>query len=210
MKENKLRQFYKKHPKLRVAVDIVDSGSNLLTELGTCLMAVPIILLVILIYISLPEEINTPITVIVGGLLSAFAFPAIIEHLRVHHDQKLYMHQQNVKIEEDLMKLIIELINEGEQNKQRDIAKQISDFIAEHYYYYCLNYTHIQIDRLYLLKDECDMVYQHGSDSRASMDTLFRFAQKHLDIIRKNGYITGKALIDDWITEKIESNDGKN
>lgn len=210
MKENKLRQLYKNNPRFRIALDAVDSLSNLANFAGTFLMTVPVLIIVIAVYIVLPEDLKTPITVIVGGLLSAFAFPAIIEHLRVHHDQKLYMHQQNVRMEEDLMKLLIDLTGERLQEKQRDIAKQISDYIAGHYYYYCLNYTRIQIDRLYLLKDECDMLYQHGSDSRASMDTLFRFAQKHLDIIRKNGYIAGKAFIDDRIADKIEPTDGKN
>lgn len=205
MKENKLRQLYKKHPTFRICLDAVDSFSNIANVVGTLLMAISILLIVILVYIVLPENLKTPITVIVGGTLSAFAFPAIIEHLRVRHDQKLYMHQQNAQIEEPLIKLLLELEQEGSQPEQQKIAKQISDYIADNYYYFCLNYNRVQIDRLYLLKDECDMVYKRETKTKASMDALLRFAQKHLDQMRKYGYISGKAYIDDRITIKSET-----
>ena len=203
-KENWLRQFYKKHPKFRKFLDIIDGICNLINRVSWLLTAGIIIGSVLYVFFSLPEEINKPVSMVVGGILTAFAFPAYIEHKRIEHDSRLAILQKCAGFHEETVADLMVLLKSRNQNEQRETALKIANRISEYYPIISMYFTRKQIEIMYSLKDECAMICKHKKDAAASMDTLLYIAHKYLNDIRRQGYSIGKANLRDSLGRKIE------
>lgn len=203
--EGKMRHFYKTHPQFRKAIDRISLILGRLGRISWAAIAVIIIVIILIAFFTLPEEINKPVSVVVGGILTAFAFPAYIEHQRILHDSSMIKLEKCADFHEHMIEMLIELLNAQDQETQRKIAHDVSNYISENYKLLCMYFTQIQIDTMYFLKDECDMLYKHQSTERASMDILQYTAQKYLNDVRRQGFTAGQADLTDVISQKSEA-----
>lgn len=203
-KKNCLRQFYKKHPKFRRILDIIGMVCSAINRVSWILLAAIIIGGVLYTFFKLPESINKPVSIVVGGILTAFAFPSYIEHKRIQHDSRLIILQKCAGFHEETVTDLMALLKTRNQNEQRETALKIANRISEYYPIISMYFTRKQIEIMYSLKDECAMICKHKKDATASMDTLLYIAHKYLNDIRRQSYSTGKANLRDSLGRKIE------
>ena len=202
--EGKLRQFYKRHPLFRKWVEIIQRLLSKASIISWLAIEIIIICIALVIFFSLPSEINTPISIVVGGILTAFVFPAYVENQRVCHDSALQKLGTCAGFHETLTKLLIQILNMQNQHIQRDYARKIADHIADNYHLICIYISQQQIDILHLIKEECEMMYSHKNNEKASIEMLQYTAQEYLNAIRRQGFTPGKADIIDSLSRNSE------
>lgn len=203
-KEGKLRRFYKKHPQFRKGFYFISKIIDYYGLLSWIIIGCFIIAIILAVYFILPKDIKEPVTVVIGGILSALAFPVYIEHNRFKHDSNTMKLEKCGPFHEQMTRLLIDLLNTREQQQQREIARRIIDHIADYYHITCIFCTQKQLDILYIVRDECEMIYNYSGEGRASMDTLNYMAHIYLNDIRKQGFTSGKAFFDDPISQSSE------
>lgn len=209
MSDNKLRQFYKNHPRFRTGLDFLENALILLQKISWMCMAIPVIAVVLIAFFSLPDNINEPVSKLVGGIMSAFAFPYIIENIRVRHDQHLHCCESCAQFYEDITELLFKLFDTREQSEQRQLSLEISNYIADHRVAISLYISRMQLDRLYLIKDECDMLCRCETTERASMDSLKHFTNRFIRQTRKMGFVSGKVWLNDPLFQRVNAHFAK-
>lgn len=184
---NPIRKFYIKHPKFRRYFDVV-TNYTILVAIASYILAFVLIMLPILgLYISLPDDIRIPATAITGGLLSISIFPLITDNINkrtdIQNEQFNRLHEFYI----NLSQLIITALRTEDNNKIRDL----SEFIKDNYPTMCIDMPQKLIDCLLNLKDECDIKLSPNINANSDMKTFSYFAEKCMKIIRKQGNVEG-------------------
>lgn len=203
-KEGKLRRFYKNHPQFRRMFDRISVLVDYCQKMSWIIVAIVIIAIVLLLYVELPSSVREPISLAVGGILTAFAFPSVIANKRIRYDNNMNKIEKCTQFHEQMTRMLIDLLNTQTQSQQREIARRIIDHIADYYNLTCIYCTQSQLDILYFIRCECKMIYNFKEDGRASIDTLHYMAEKYLRSIRKQGFTSGKAYFCDPISQSSE------
>lgn len=195
---NPIRKFYIKHPKFRRIMDTIEFWVNWANIFSYAIIFIFVLFIILFSYESLPEDIKTTATAIIGGLLSISVFPLIIDCINKRTEI------QNARFERlhdfyiDLCKRIITAL----KTEKRDDIKEVSDFIKENYHIVCIDVPQKLKVNLMALKQECDIKNSSNVNAKFDINTFAYFAEKSIRIIRKQGNVEGSFFFDNSLTNK--------
>lgn len=195
---NPIRKFYIKHPKFRRIMDIIELWVNWANIFSYAIIFIFVLFIILFSYESLPEDIKTTATAIIGGLLSISVFPLIIDCINKRTEI------QNARFERlhdfyiDLCKRIITAL----KTEKRNDIKEVSDFIKENYHIICIDVPQKLKVNLMALKQECDIKNSSNVNAKFDINTFAYFAEKSIRIIRKQGNVEGSFFFDNSLTNK--------
>lgn len=189
---NILRKFYVKHPVFRIVFDFID---NILSSVLLACYVFALLFFVgviVLLYLLLPDDINTAASAITGGFLSLIIFPLIKEFLKVRVQMQNEQFIRSYKFYVDFSTLIIKsLKSETETN-----ITQLATFIEEKYPENCVSIPTKISNCVFYLYDECLMYISKKSNVNSNIDNFRYFARRCIKLIRKQGNIEGFFAFD--------------
>ena len=179
-------------------MDTIELWVNWANIFSYAIIFIFVLLIILFSYESLPEDIKTTATAIIGGLLSISVFPLIIDCINKRTEI------QNARFERlrdfyiDLCKRIITAL----KTEKRDDIKEVSDFIKENYHIICIDVPQKLKVNLMALKQECDIKNSSNVNAKFDINTFAYFAEKSIRIIRKQGNVEGSFFFDNSLTNK--------
>ena len=197
---NSLRRFYINHPKFRKHFDKIETWINWANVFSYILSFLFVLLIIILSYINLPEDIRTPATTIIGGLLSISIFPLIINCINKRTEIQKARFERLRDFYIELCKHIIDVLKTEDEDK----IAELSNFIRDNYPIICIDIPQKLSESLLNLTDECNLKFSLNVNANFDMDTLRYFAERSIRIIRKQGNVEGKFHLYRAFTKKVD------
>ncbi len=186
---NKIRAFYVKHPKFRQGLNIVEVYVNNLNLLSWIVMGALISTVVFILYCMLSDELQKPITTIVGFILTSIAIPLLLDNNKKRYEQKCEHYEKCSEFYKELVNCILHVL-QCKTDNLTDALRALSDCVSENYAFMCLNCTASFLRSVTDLKDECDCY--SIKEGKFSMDSFRFFSENCIQEIRKEGNIKGK------------------
>ena len=107
---NKIRAFYVKHPKFRQGLNIVEVYVNNLNLLSWIVMGALISTVVFILYCMLSDELQKPITTIVGFILTSIAIPLLLDNNKKRYEQKCEHYEKCSEFYKELVNCILHVL----------------------------------------------------------------------------------------------------
>jgi len=148
-----------------------------------------------ILYLSLPEDIRTPLSGIVSGVITLILIPVAINHINQKAAERSALYNYNYNLYNDLSIIIITLLAEINSIDKAD-NKKLESYIVENYSKMCLTFKSSLIWDILALNDECKL---------SNKNTVY-YCEKILRKIRKEAGINQKFHINKKTISYISNN----
>ena len=197
---NKIKTFMDKHSKFRKIVDIVDDKINMFGIISWLIIGAFISAFVIYLYYCLPNEIQKPISVIIGTVFTTLAIPLMFNNLNKRYETKKCQFERCNDYYNQITKMIIDVLQHSSDNERNKRINELSKYFNDNYYFFCINFSSELLLNINDLKKECD--YKKDSNAVFSLDNFIHFSEKCLKSIRRQGNINGKVYFNNAFIKK--------
>lgn len=184
-----LKKYYISHSLFRKTLDIIDDIMERFVFIYWIMLGLTIVLPTLIVFYSLPEDIRTPISSLVGGVITLVLIPLSINHINQKTSQKIKLYNENKSSYYELSKIIVSLMLENNKSSNSMLKKYIKD----NYYQMCLTFNYSLIWDVVKLYEEMQL----NSDNiryycekilkklrrEAGLNRTFSVNQKALDYI---------------------------
>ena len=145
--KNIIWDFIDKHPRLdrfiSESINMVDKFMIAYFVFAICLILIP----VVIVYYTLPEEVRRESSAIIGSILSLIVIPLIMNSINRKKENERNRFEENKSIYLELSAFLLQIVSKNESTE--DIRQKFERFIVDHYDYMCLNFASSLISEIY-------------------------------------------------------------
>lgn len=170
--------FYKKHPTFRLFLDRIDDFFEKFSFIYWTLIGLYIAVLIIVVFYSLPNEVRTPITSVVGSAISIVIVPMSINKYNMKQSQNRERFNNAYDLYAELADIICSIMNEANQKNSK---VKLNNYIVDNYSKMILTY------KPSLIWDIVNLNEEYG----ISEENTAYYCEKIIKKIRKETGITG-------------------
>lgn len=200
----RIREYYENHPKFRIKFNEIDAKINSLSVLYWIGAALYIAAVALALYLKLPNKYKVPVTTIVSTGLTALVIPLILNNIQLKKERQANVYEQNLPFYRELIDKMLDVLHETEQKSQRRNIVRLSNFIAQEYTSLCIKLPAYHLELLFNIKDECKLFFASNEKAKASIENIRKYAKTLILEIRKQGRISGKIYINDFMAEIMD------
>lgn len=171
---NTKKNYYYSHSTFRRILDKVDEFMDRFMIMYWVSIAFVIFIPTIIIYLSLPEDIRTPLSGMVSGIITLILISITINHINQKSSERNTLYNYNYNLYNDLSKIIINLLSEINHTEKIDNSR-LNSYIVENYSKMCLTFEPSLIWDISTLNEECKL----------SKENTVYYCEKILKRIRK-------------------------
>lgn len=171
---NTKKSYYYSHSKFRKALDRIDEFMDRFMIMYWISLALIIFIPTMLIYLSLPEDIRTPLSGIVSGIITLILIPITINRINQKSSERNTLYNYNRNLYGELSTIIISLLSEMNHVEEIDNSR-LNSYIVENYSKMCLTFKSNLIWDILTLNEECKL----------SKENTVYYCEKILKRIRK-------------------------
>ncbi len=170
--------FYKKHPKFRLFLDKTDDFFEKYSFIYWTFIGLYIAVLTIVVFYSLPNEVRTPITSVVGGAISIVIVPMSINKFNTKQSQSRERYNNAYNLYVELADIICSMMNGSSQESSKTM---LNNYIVENYSKMVLTF------KSSLIWDIVNLNEEYG----VSKENVTYYCEKIIKKIRKESGVTG-------------------
>ena len=171
---NTKKSYYYSHSKFRKALDRIDEFMDRFMIMYWISLALIILIPTMIIYLSLPEDIRTPLSGIVSGIITLILIPITINRINQKSSERNTLYNYNRNLYGELSTIIISLLSEMNRVEKTDNSR-LNSYIVENYSKMCLTFKSSLIWDILTLNEECEL----------SKENTVYYCEKILKKIRK-------------------------
>lgn len=171
---NTKKSYYYSHSKFRKALDRIDEFMDRFMIMYWISLALIILIPTMIIYLSLPEDIRTPLSGIVSGIITLILIPITINRINQKSSERNTLYNYNRNLYGELSTIIISLLSEMNRVEETDNSR-LNSYIVENYSKMCLTFKSSLIWDILTLNEECEL----------SKENTVYYCEKILKKIRK-------------------------
>lgn len=153
---NTKKSYYYSHSTFRRILDKIDEFMDRFMVMYWISIAFVIFIPTIIIYLSLPEDIRTPLSGMVSGIITLILIPITINHINQKSSERNTLYNYNYNLYDDLSKIIIDLLSEINHIEKTD-SSRLNSYIVENYSKMCLTFKSSLIWDILTLNEECEL-----------------------------------------------------
>ena len=120
---NTKKNYYYSHSTFRRILDKVDEFMDRFMIMYWVSIAFVIFIPTIIIYLSLPEDIRTPLSGMVSGIITLILISITINHINQKSSERNTLYNYNYNLYNDLSKIIINLLSEINHTEKIDNSR---------------------------------------------------------------------------------------
>ncbi len=192
---NTKKSYYYSHSTFRRTLDKIDEFMDKFMIMYWISLAFIILIPTMILYLSLPEDIRTPLSGIVSGVITLILIPIAINHINQKSTERSDLYNYNYNLYNDLSRIIITLLAEINSIDKTD-NKKLDSYIVENYSKMCLTFKSSLIWDILTLNEECKL---------SNKNTVY-YCEKILRKIRKEAGINQKFHINKKAISYISNN----